>query len=101
MAENKGTLPARRYTDPFDALRAEMNHLFDHFSVGRFPSLPRLMEPTTASGTMVPSIDVHEDDKQIVVEAELPGIDEKDVSVTLHDSILTVRGEKKFEQKKE
>ncbi|MDA7947373.1 MAG: Hsp20/alpha crystallin family protein [Hyphomicrobiaceae bacterium] len=101
MAEDKGIPPARRYSDPFAALRAEMDQLFDHFSVGRFPSLPRLMEPAGAGGTMVPSIDVHESDKKIVVEAELPGIDEKDVSVTLHDSVLTVKGEKKFEEKKE
>ncbi len=101
MAENKGTPPARRYTDPFAALRAEMDHLFDHFSIGRFPSLPRLTEPTGSGGTMIPSIDVHENNKEIVVEVELPGIDEKDVSVTLHDSVLTVKGEKKFEQKKD
>ena len=101
MAENKGTPPARRYTDPFAALRAEMDQLFDHFSIGRFPSLPHLMEPVTKGGTMVPNIDVHENEKEIVVEAELPGIDEKDVSVTLHDGVLTVKGEKKFEQKTE
>ena len=50
---------------------------------------------------MTPSVDVREDDKQIVIEAELPGIDEKNVSVTLQDGVLTVRGEKKFEKKEE
>lgn len=47
---------------------------------------------------MVPSIDVRETDKELVVEAELPGMDEKDVSVTLSNGVLTLKGEKKSER---
>ena len=42
-------------------------------------------------------MDVRETDKEIVVEAELPGMEEKDVSIALQDGILTIRGEKKHE----
>jgi HSP20 family protein len=44
-----------------------------------------------------PSMDVEETDKEYRVSAELPGLDEKDVEVLLHDGVLTVRGEKKDE----
>lgn len=46
-------------------------------------------------------MDVTETDKEIVVEAELPGIDEKDVSLALQDGILTIRGERKHERDEE
>ena len=48
-----------------------------------------------------PHMDVRETDKDIVVEAELPGIDEKDVSLSLQDGVLTIRGEKKHEHEEE
>lgn len=99
--EKKSAPPAPRFSDPFSALRAEMEHLFDNFSFGRFPSFPRLTTPLTTEGAMMPSVDVHENDKQIVIEAELPGIEDKDVSVTVQDGLLTVKGEKKFEKKED
>jgi HSP20 family protein len=42
-------------------------------------------------------MDVKETDKEIVIEAELPGMEEKDVSLTLQEGVLTVQGEKKIE----
>lgn len=93
--------PAPRYSDPFSALRSEMDHLFDNFSFGRFPSFPKLTASAEGNGTISPNIDVRENDKEIVIEAELPGLEEKDVSVTLHDGLLTVKGEKKFEKKED
>jgi HSP20 family protein len=46
------------------------------------------------------SVDVAETDKEIRVCAELPGVDEKDIEVSLDGDLLTLRGEKKFEQEK-
>ena len=89
--------PAPRYSDPFSAMRAEMDRVFDSF-LGRgfsgFPSLTR-----AGWGEMpAPSIDLRETEKEFVVEAELPGMDEKDVSVTLSNGVLTLKGEKKSER---
>ncbi|HZT18259.1 MAG TPA: Hsp20/alpha crystallin family protein, partial [Dongiaceae bacterium] len=42
-------------------------------------------------------VEVSETDKEVKVVAELPGLDEKDVDVTLHDGVLTLKGEKKAE----
>ena len=50
-----------------------------------------------------PSVDLSEDDKQIVVKAEMPAIDPKDVDISIDNGRLTLQGEKKFEdeEKKE
>ncbi|QHI69554.1 Hsp20/alpha crystallin family protein [Tichowtungia aerotolerans] len=45
-----------------------------------------------------PRFDVSETEDAIVIEAELPGMDEKDVELTLQDNILTIKGEKKREE---
>ena len=48
-----------------------------------------------------PALDVHEDDKVVVVTAELPGLEKKDVEINLTDSRLTLKGEKKKTEKKD
>ena len=50
---------------------------------------------------LTPHMDVKETYKEIVVETELPGIDEKHVSLALQDGVLTIRGEKKHEHDEE
>jgi len=46
----------------------------------------------------VPAFDISENDKEYVVSAELPGIDSKDLEVTLSDGVLEIKGEKKREK---
>lgn len=96
------SVPARRGADPFSLLHSEIDRLFDSFVGGTFPSFRMPGIPAAGgNGIVTPHVDVRENDKQIVVEAELPGIDEKDVSVSLQDGVLTIKGEKKFEQTEE
>ena len=95
--KKSGSSITPRYVDPFAAMRAEMDRVFDSFlgpGFGRFPLLSR-SEPEFA---VIPSIDVRESESELVVEAELPGLDEKDVNVTLKDGVLSVEGEKKSER---
>ena len=88
---------APRYADPFSALRAEMDSLFDSF-MGGLPAFSGMFGSSGGRGfTLSPHVDVKETDKEIVVEAELPGMDEKDISLALQDGVLTIRGEKKHE----
>ena len=92
-----GATPVQRYMDPFSAMRSEMDRVFDSFlgrGSGRFPAFARVDD----SDPVVPSIDVRETDTELVVEAELPGMDEKDINVTLANGILTLKGEKKSER---
>ena len=50
---------------------------------------------------LAPHMDVSETERELRITAELPGVNERDVEVTLHDDVLTIRGEKKFERKDE
>jgi HSP20 family protein len=50
---------------------------------------------------LVPSIDVTETDKEIEVTVDLPGLERKDVEISLENDVLTIHGEKKIETKKE
>ena len=51
--------------------------------------------------TWIPRVDVNESDKEITIEAELPGIDKKDVTVEVRDNTLTISGERTSETKTE
>ena len=48
-------------------------------------------------GGWAPAVDIYEDDKEIVVKADLPEVDEKDIDVRVEDGYLTIKGERKFE----
>jgi HSP20 family protein len=81
--------------DIFTAMRDEMDRMFERFEHGwpRWPALFRRNGNFT-----VPDLDVRENTNSIVVEAELPGVDEKDISVTFANGMLTIKGEKKHEK---
>ena len=49
-------------------------------------------------GDWAPRVDISEDDGKIVLRADLPGVNEKDVSVKVEDNVLTLSGERKFEK---
>jgi HSP20 family protein len=94
-----GRVPSR-YTDQFQSFRSEMDRLFDSF-FGGFPSLTNLRHSLPAAQGLTPALDVKETEKELVVKADLPGIDEKDIQLTIQDGILSLRGEKKTERKDE
>jgi len=80
---------------PFDeltTLRREMDSLWDRF----FPETP--FHERYATHEWLPSIDLKETKDKLVVKAELPGLEAKDVDITLTDDILTIKGEKKEER---
>jgi HSP20 family protein len=87
--------PATRPKDIFSAMRDEMNRVLERFEGGK----PFWSTPVSrwVSGTMVPELDVRESDAAIIVEAELPGVDEKDIAVTVANGHLTIKGEKRSE----
>ena len=83
--------------DPFLSLHREMNRLFDDVMRGSFGVPVRSGEQ--GGGMMMPHMDVSETENEVRIYAELPGVSEKDVDVSLSDDVLTIRGEKKFERK--
>lgn len=80
------------FADPFVNFRREVDRMFDDFFEGfgrpGRSSLTSWSRPT-------PSIDLAENDNEITITAELPGIDEKDIELTVTGDLLTLRGEKK------
>ncbi len=81
--------------DPFRelaGLQNRVNTLFQDFNRGQGE------EALLAGGNFVPAADIYEDEHQIVLKLEVPGIDQKDVDIRLENNTLTVRGERKFEK---
>jgi len=68
-----------------------MDKLWDRF-VGESPLARRI------TGEWCPTVDVSETKDNFVIKAELPGMDDKDVSVTISGDVLTIKGEKKREE---
>lgn len=81
------------YPSPWDSglLHRSIDDLLEDFFGG-----------TTAvarqANVLAPRFEVSETDENIVIEAELPGMDEKEIELTLQDNVLTLKGEKKREE---
>jgi HSP20 family protein len=74
---------------PFATLQREIDRVFADFARGW---------PTFATFELTPRIDVTERENHLEITAELPGLEEKDVDITLANDILTIRGEKTVEK---
>jgi HSP20 family protein len=90
------SMPVPRQTEqhPFLTLQREMNRTFDDFFRGF--DLPM----TTTNGWSVggwPHVEISETDNEVKLVAELPGMEDKDIELTLNDGMLTLKGEKKAE----
>jgi HSP20 family protein len=59
-----------------------------------FPE-PRGEEDEASLGTWYPVVDIHENDKAIVLQAELPGLKKEDIDIEVKENILTLKGERK------
>jgi HSP20 family protein len=88
---NTGRAPAP--VTLFGTLYRDIDRLFEEFT--RNPLARQ------AQVNLVPSIDVTESDKEIVLSAEMPGLERGDVEISIEDDVLTIRGEKKIEQEKD
>lgn len=79
--------------DPFKdflTIQEDLHKMFDRFLGGS--------EGKSLGAVWAPAIDVFEEDKELVIQAELPGLEAKDVDVTVEEDSLTLKGERKFEK---
>ncbi len=88
-------IPTRSFGRGLSSLQRQMNQLFQEFFgdtdlLGEWPR-----------GEWFPALDVAETDQELVLHAEVPGIDPKEIEVTVTGDMLTLKGEKKeeFEEK--
>ena len=93
IPSGNGGARATQIVNPFGFLHREIDRLFDEFTRGT------LEAAGPAQVNLVPSMDVTETDKEIVIAAEMPGLERKDVDISLENDVLTIRGEKKIETK--
>src|SRR5229473_4450551 len=91
-----GGIPMTMITriDPFRelaSLQDRFTSLFENFA--ETPGKEQL-----AAGSFVPAVDVYEDEHNLVLKLEIPGVNEEDLNVSLENNTLTVQGERKFEK---
>jgi len=75
----------------FERMRREMDRLWDSF----FERRPTKIEE---QGEFLPALDLAETDNELVVKCEVPGLEPKDIVISLSDGMLTIKGEKKQER---
>jgi HSP20 family protein len=77
--------------DPFRevvSMQNRLNTLFRDMNEGENP---------LTTGAFVPAVDIYEDDKKVVLKLEVPGVEQKDLDVSVEKNTLTVKGERKFD----
>jgi HSP20 family protein len=84
----------------------ELERAFDDFLSRRWPRLsgiewPRLGEMSGLLERQAPSLDIVDGEKEVVVRAEIPGVDKKDLDVSIADRTLTIKGSTRKERKEE
>ncbi len=112
--DNKGNVPVTTNKDvakdSWPALHhpiAEMERAVDRFfgrgrpSMWRWDDIPLIDSFFEAKGQRIPTIDVVDRDADILVRAEVPGVDKKDIDVSLTDNLLTIKGQSSSEKKEE
>jgi HSP20 family protein len=90
-----------RQWEPFERFRQEMDRLFDDFTGGLFGrSLfdPMPFRRTEAAFRTMPAVNVAETDEAYEIEAELPGLEEKNIEVKVANGVLSIKGEKQEEK---
>ena len=80
--------------DPFhnlSTLQEQVNRLFEG-------SLPRRSDQSALT-TWAPAVDIYETENELVLKADLPDVNEKDLDIRIESNILTIKGERKLEEK--
>ena len=80
---------------PFFTLNGDMDRFFNHLNTDFFDFHP------IPEQNHFPKVDITETKSEFIIFAELPGIDDKEIEVTLNDGTLTLKGEEKIEKEEE
>jgi HSP20 family protein len=84
--------PVTNMFDEFNTVHNEIDRVFDRFRAGEYDA--------SATQTWLPAVDITEQETAFIIKAELPGVDKKDVKITVQNDVLTIKGEKKQESEK-
>ncbi len=97
ISGSKGTPVSRPRDRPMDWLRGEIDRLFEDF--GR-PASSIFSFGNRSPAAPVPAVELVDDDKAYRLTAELPGLSEQDIAVSIADGVLDISGEKKEESER-
>jgi len=89
-----------RTLSPLRTWEREMERMFEDFPFFHWPRF-RALEPFRFARELrlqPPTLDMYEEKNEVIVKAEIPGMSKEDIEITLSDSILTLKGEKKKEE---
>lgn len=78
--------------------RNDLEQLFEHSSGNRQLSHD---STTAATYTWAPAVDIKEETNQFLIEADIPGVEPKDIEVSMENGVLTIKGERKVESQTE
>jgi len=87
-------LPALTNGSGFSTARHPVNRLIDQFFGDQFPSDP-FFAPPTATGWRGMPLSAWQDENNVYVEVDAPGLTENDLDISVHEGMLTIRGERK------
>lgn len=90
----KSLIPWKKRNREMVNFRKDFDDLFDRFLSEPGFSIPKLF----SEKSWYPTVDVSEGKKEIIVKAEIPGVDKEDIDISLEGRFLTIRGEKKHEK---
>ena len=80
--------------DDILSLQRRMNKIFEDNFLGKKSS----SDEELSSGLWSPSVDIYETESDIVLKAELPEVNQKDIQINIEDNVLSLKGERKFEK---
>jgi HSP20 family protein len=105
-SENKGMEKAsgkQQMLTPFERMEQMFDNMFSHHRLWpRDPDWwPSFSEMASLAEKRMPKLDIIERDGEVMVRAELPGVDKKDVDVSVSDRTITIKGSSKKESKEE
>lgn len=87
--------------EPWGLLRRfqdDVNKLFGEYPVGSAAEGDR---SSIVTSSWAPAVDIKEEDNRFVLKADIPGVEPKDIEVTMADGVLTIRGERKHESEED
>ena len=87
-------VPLRTPFEDVAVLQNQLNSIFNEFAR---PAIVKDEESSVGSAGFVPAVDVYEDEQQVVLKLEVPGVKMEDLDIRLENQRLTVKGERRFE----
>jgi HSP20 family protein len=87
--------------EPWGLLRRFNEDVNQLFGDSRLPSADEGDRSNIATSNWTPAVDIKEEDERFVLKADIPGVDPKDIDVTMADGVLTIKGERKHESEEE